>query len=50
MEQKIRSSESRVRSASPLATNGTQEARLHYTRRYNLVFIPPFHYTINFVY
>ena len=28
---KIRSSKSRVRSASPLATNGTQEARLHYT-------------------
>ena len=28
MEQKIRSSESRVRSASPLATNGTQEACL----------------------
>jgi hypothetical protein len=30
MEQKIRSSESRVRSALPLATEGTQEVRLNY--------------------
>ena len=30
MEKKIRNSESRVRSALPLATEGTQEACLNY--------------------